>query len=240
MVENPQLHLVWFYDQIFIKPIPRYLLSYDFWQYLATQPDVLPQSVVGFLRTYSHLIRYESDYRIAIREEYSLIPDDDGGAPITWERFATFIEWFDKVADHRVNPRYHYGELRLTRLNFYTRIFLGKLTFHHIHSQWRTFLGQAFAPLLSLFAVLTVILNAAQVELAAEQLTVGSGHWIAFAKFSRSLSNMVLILSLGITVAFGVTVAFLFAHDMWFARSVLKKNKDGVERKDPIAKSGVV
>jgi len=139
MVENPQLHLVWFYDQVFIKPIPRYLLSYTFWQYLVTQPDVLQQSVIGFLRTYSHLIRYESDYRIAMREEYGLIPKDDGEERIMWERFAIFIGWFDKVADDCVNPRYHYGELRLTRLNFYTRIFLGKLIFHYIHSQWRIF-----------------------------------------------------------------------------------------------------
>lgn len=239
-MENPQLHLVWFYDQVFIKPIPRYLLSYAFWQYLATQPNVLQQSVIGFLRTYSHLIRYESDYRIAMREEYGLIPEDDGMERITWERFATFIGWFDKVADDCVNPRYHYGELRPTRLNFYTRIFLGKLTFHHIHSQWRTFLGQIFTPLLSLFAVLTVILNAMQVELAAEQIIDGSGHWLAFAEFSRCLSILVLVLTTGITVTFGITVIFLFAHDIWFARSVLKENKCGPGKKSTIMKSGVV
>ena len=202
---------------------------------------MVQQSVTGFLRTYSYLIRYKSDYRIATRDEFGLIPQDDGEAPMTWERFATFIGWFDKIADDCVNPRYQYGELRLTRLNFYTLIFLGRLTFHHINSQWRTFLGQMFTPMLSLFAVLTVILNAAQVELAAEQIVDGAGRWLAFAKFSRCMSLLVLVLTIGIIATFGKTVAFLFIHDIWFARSVLTEKRHGSEvEKSSLRKSGIV
>ena len=239
-MENPQLHLVWFHDQIFIKPVPKYLLSHAFWQYLTTQPDVLQRSVIGFVRTYSHLIRYESDFRIATREEYGLIPDDDGEGRITWERFARFIEWFDKVGDERVNPRYCYGELRLSRLNIYTKMFLGKLTFHHMHPQWRSFFGQIFGPLLSLFAVLTIVLNAIQVELAAEPVLSPTGRWLAFAEFSRCLSVMVLVLTACIATTFGITLIIFFTHDIWFARSVMKENHGGSANHNTAMKSGVV
>ena len=31
ITEDPRLHLVWIYNRIFIKPLPRNLLSYTFW-----------------------------------------------------------------------------------------------------------------------------------------------------------------------------------------------------------------
>lgn len=30
---NPELHLVWYYDRVFIKAIPEYILSATFWQH---------------------------------------------------------------------------------------------------------------------------------------------------------------------------------------------------------------
>lgn len=32
VTEDPKLHLVWIYDRIFIKPLPRHIGSYTFWQ----------------------------------------------------------------------------------------------------------------------------------------------------------------------------------------------------------------
>jgi hypothetical protein len=32
VTEEPRLHLVWIHNRIFIKPLPRYLLSYAFWE----------------------------------------------------------------------------------------------------------------------------------------------------------------------------------------------------------------
>ena len=236
-MENPQLHLVWSYDQIYIKSIPKYLLSYAFWQYLATLPDPLQQSTIGFLRTYSHLIRYESDFRIAIGKDCGLIPNDNGEEPITWERFAAFIEWFDKMDDAHVNPQYHYGELRLTRLNICARVFLGKLTFHHIHAQWRSFLGQMFTPLLSLFAILSVILNAMQVELAVE---AGGERWKEFTGFCHYMCMLVLILTACTISLFMGMIFFMFFHDIWFARSVMREIKKGRLTNAEVMKSGVV
>jgi hypothetical protein len=44
VTEDPRLHLVWIYDRVFIKPLPKYLLSHDFWQiYLLSRGGYLPK-----------------------------------------------------------------------------------------------------------------------------------------------------------------------------------------------------
>ncbi|MCJ1242710.1 hypothetical protein MMC14_010719, partial [Varicellaria rhodocarpa] len=154
---------------IFIKPIPKYLLSHAFWQYLVTQPAQFRETAIGFLRTHSYLIRYEVDFTLA--QEIGLIlkgEPSDGGEGITSETFT----------------RYTYGELRLTRLNFYSRIFLGKLTYHHIKAQWGPFLNSALAPFITAFVLVSIILNAMQVELAIQGINNIKPYWAAFAIMS--------------------------------------------------------
>ena len=79
-----------------------------------------------------------------------------------------------------------------------------------------------------------------QVELAAEPVKDQSGRWLAFARFSHLLSILVLVLTACVTTAFGTVVTFLFVHDIWFARSVIKQNKSGAVRPNTAIKSGVV
>ena len=137
LTERPQLHLVWYYDRIFIKPIPGYLLSWAFWSYLITQPVEVQKAAVGFMRSYSYLVYSETDFILAL--EKGLIPNTaptvTGKDRFTWDSFARLITSFEDLSDDDVSPRYRYGELRLSRLNFYSRIFLRKLTFHHIDAQ---------------------------------------------------------------------------------------------------------
>ncbi|TKA61445.1 hypothetical protein B0A49_11800 [Cryomyces minteri] len=122
-MEDPGLHLVWRHDCIFIKPVPRYLLSYVFWdQFLVGRPTTLQADkegivavALGFLRSYFYLIQYESDFRTAQREELQLMPKG-----VTWEQFCSFSERLSAVSDDEVSERYQYGELRLTRLNLHT------------------------------------------------------------------------------------------------------------------------
>jgi hypothetical protein len=224
VAEHPQLHLVWSYDRIFVKPIPRYLLSHAFWEYVQTN-EKLCQAAAGFLRTYSYLVRYEADFRLASSDALGLIPTDDGSCQITFERFAKFIAPFAQLEDGNVNPRYHYGELRLTRLNFCARLFLKKLTFHHIDAQWNSYLGRFLAPMLSTVAVFSVVLNAMQVELAVESSPQNLDHWTAFLNVSRWFSTVIVILAtVGITFLTGL-ILFMFIHDIWFARIVLSQKK---------------
>ena len=32
VTEQPRLHLLWFHDRIFVKPLPKHLLSHEFWE----------------------------------------------------------------------------------------------------------------------------------------------------------------------------------------------------------------
>lgn len=236
VAENPQLHLVWYYDRMFIKPIPRYLLSHAFWEYLQDKEE-LRQAITGFLRTYSYLVRYEADFRLASSDEFRLIPSDDGVEPITFERFAKFISPFSVLGDSSVNPRYHYGELRLTRLNMCAILFLGKLTFHHVDAQWRTYLGRFLAPMLSTFAVFSVILSAMQVELAVQNSPNDTKRWIHFSNVSRWFSITTLLLTAIGVIFMIMLITFMFVHDIWFAQNVLRRTE---KHQEIDFKSGVV
>ena len=164
---------MWYYDRIFIKPLPKYLFSHAFWRYLGTQPLELRRAITGFVRTYTYLIRYESDFRLATCESRNLflVPTDDGSGRhdgterLTFGRFVKFIAGFGQISDENVNPRYSYGELRLTQLNICARIFLGKLTFHHIHAQWGSYLGRFMALLISIFALTSLALMLFKLDL---------------------------------------------------------------------------
>ena len=249
VTENPQLHLVWYYDRIYIKPIPRYLLSYAFWKFLNTQPVELRRAITGFVRTYAYLVRYECDFRLATSNEHhlALIPKDDGSVSadgsdhITFERFARFIAAFQKLPDGSVSPRYRYGELRLSRLNMCARIFLRKLTFHHIDAQWGAYLGHFLAPLLSIFAVLSVALSAMQVELGVQgSLQYSLPKWTHFAYVSRWFSCLILVIIVITALFFSLLIAFMALHDIWFARSVLQQRRRAPAEISNGFKSGVV
>lgn len=243
LTENPQLHLVWYYNQIFIKPVARYFLSYAFWQYLATQPPDIREAAIGFMRTYSYLVRYESDFFLA--QEKRLIPKDDPSenreSHMSWANFARLISSFDKFGDEAVSPRYGYGELRLTRLNFYSRIFLWKLTFHHINAQWGTFLNGAVAPFFGFFIIISVILNAMQVELAVQTANNIHFSWTAFISVSKWFSVFALVFAILVIIFIFFLTGFFFVHDIFFAYGILKGKKkspqDGAWRHK---KSGVV
>ncbi|CAJ2504429.1 Uu.00g118230.m01.CDS01 [Anthostomella pinea] len=69
VTEDPKLHLVWIHNQIFIKPLPRYIVSYAFWRdYMGDDgkdAHDIHRAALGYLRTWLYLVRYESDFRIA-------------------------------------------------------------------------------------------------------------------------------------------------------------------------------
>jgi hypothetical protein len=129
VTESLELHLVKTFDQIFIKPIPEYLLSFAFWKfYLVGEVSPLPEpdrrdivkTVRGYLRSYSYLIRHGSDFFLATDGESPLLPGGFG-----YSAFMDFISWFQPVPDTDVSPRYAYGDLELTRLNLLSMAFLG-------------------------------------------------------------------------------------------------------------------
>jgi hypothetical protein len=196
VTEEPRLHLVWVHNRIFIKPIPRYLTSHWFWEhYLEDSSCLLADSetrnrirkaAVGFLRSYRYLIRHETDFNIAQQVGLGLIPGH-----VDWPSWCRFMTSIEDIGDAEVSPRYCYGELRLTRLNLYAPLLLRKFHYERIHGQYGEFFARLYGPILFVFAVVSTMLSAMQVALAAEQLA--TMHWIAIGYVSRWFSVISLL-----------------------------------------------
>ena len=171
ITEEPRLHLVWIYDRVFIKPLPRYLLSRKFWEdYLLSDTSPLGsrrkeicEAALGFLRSYCYLVVHESDFDIACNARL-FTPG------VTWTQFCNFSARLKQISDSQVSTRYSYGELRLTRLNFYTKIFLRKWQYERVHGQYGAYFSRFYGPLLFIFGIWSVILSAMQVGLGVESL----------------------------------------------------------------------
>jgi hypothetical protein len=171
ITENPHEHLIWFESHIFIKPHPDFLLNFEFWQDQVCSDIELHKAACGFVLSYVWLVRHQSDLRIA--KEVGLIHKK-----VEWSQWALFLENFlshinPETFEH-VSDRYHFGELRLTRLNVLHRLTGRSCQFIHgymSHSTWyKAFFSRNFAWLLAIFAYVTVILSALQVGLSTSVL----------------------------------------------------------------------
>src|SRR5690242_791733 len=215
ITEDPRLHLVWIHNRIFIKPLPRYLCSHFIWsnfldapQDQANDPVVdTRRAALGFVRSYCHLVRYESDFRIA--QEKGLVPSD-----VTWERFCRFVSALHSIEDDMVSPRYRYGELRLTRLNFYAPILLRKFNYEQLHGQYGDVFGRLFGPILFIFALVSTLLNSMQVGLAVEQLIGVGAQWVKFWYLCRWFSILSLAGTSLVTMCFATLWLWMFI-DEW-------------------------
>lgn len=164
--EDPKLHLVWIEDRIFVKPLPRYLLSHTFWKrYLvclggnASDTDTRTHAAaLGFLRSYVRLIRYESDFRIAQEAGLSLVPSN-----ITWKQFCDFTVEVARIPDDDVSERFRYGEIRLTRLNFYAPFLIRRSSFQRVHYQYSAYFTRFYGPILFTMAIFSLVLSGFQV-----------------------------------------------------------------------------
>lgn len=219
VTHDPRLHLVWFHDRIFIKPLPSFLLSHCFWKsFLAPehfnctdQSSVsVPRAALGFLRTYRHLIRYETDLLIAQRSDLRLLPNG-----VDWNRFCVFIAQLDRVPDSAVSGRYQYGEIRLSRLNFFSPFFLGRFYYEQVYGQYSDFFGRLFGPLLFVFAIVSTILNSLQVGVAVDQ--VSDQHWQFWWALSRWFSVVSILGASAIACAIMSLWLWIYLDEWIFA-----------------------
>lgn len=187
VTEQADLHLVWYQDRIFVKPLPTFLLRPSTWtEHLCRSPD-LHAAACGFLLSYAWLVCHPSDFRLA--RELGLLPAD-----VNWERWTAFVA---DVLDHihpggasagaaaaaeGVSARYEYGELRLSRLNWIHRFSApwtnGRafLRGYHQGPRWYSlFVRRNFGWLVVVFAYMAIVLSAMQVGLATERLGGSAG-----------------------------------------------------------------
>lgn len=233
VTEKPGLHLVWFYDRIYIKPIPRYLLSYAFWKfYLINKHSPISEplrqditrAALGFLRSYRYLIQHKSDFVLATDDKVRLLPKG-----VRHSDFIKFILLFGRIMDTSVSPRYEFGELRLTRLNFWSKVFLRRYTYHKVHGQYGAYFAQFYGPMLYLFGLFSVALSAMQVGLAIQPFVNMGPSWSVFAEVSRWFAIWTLSCVALIVLFLIATLALLSGREIVFAV------KDRILKEIPIA-----
>lgn len=205
VTEDPKLHLVWVHDRIFVKPLPRYLTSHAFWRDHLGDTDPGAETVsrvrraaLGYLRTYYHLVQSESDFRIAQDPGLRLI-----AAGVTWEQFCGFADHLAGITDGDVSERYAYGEIRLTRLNFYAPFVLGKSKFQRMDAQYGAYFAHFYGPILFVIGIVSIVLNAFQVALAAVQI-----HPM---RNDAALSSVALWFSMVMILSFWIVLLSLFS-----------------------------
>lgn len=172
--EQADLHLLWDDSRLFVKPCPDYLLSCEFWErYLCCSNVSLWETAAGMLQSYAWLIQDKSDWKVAQAE--GIISES-----ITWERWTAFISSFVSHLEGQgfdVNPRFKYGNLRLTRIQWIWRFRSHTGGMHALvngymnpYSSYRDFFKQMVAPITVATVYFALILAAMQVGLATTRL----------------------------------------------------------------------
>lgn len=185
------MHLVWEHPQcLHVKPLPRYLLDAEFWvanlmtcegpccaqaQSNHFAPDSatkctkdIYKCALGFIYSYIALVRFECD--LAIAHDYHLLPKD-----ITWEKWLRLVH---QILDNgvtnpsNINPRYLYGELRLSQLNkFYAFRYGSPLKgYQFTYQTYGELFRDYLTPLTAATIYIALVLTAMQVGLATSHL----------------------------------------------------------------------
>ncbi|KAF2034230.1 hypothetical protein EK21DRAFT_49604, partial [Setomelanomma holmii] len=172
VTEDPSVHLLWAGIEgiLWVKPLPAYLTSYAFWEYIMDTSNTeissedrerIIATSLGFLKTYSSLIQRRSDFNLARRHDLL----GSFGA-VSFEAFVGFISSFDSIPESAVSSRWHYGVIQLDSLNFHSAIHLRRWHLNRFESRYGTYFSRFFPVVLFLFAVFSVMLSAMQVIVA--------------------------------------------------------------------------
>ncbi|RLL95028.1 hypothetical protein CFD26_101706 [Aspergillus turcosus] len=230
IIERMDMHLVWTRSRIFLKPVPRFLLEPCFWtDYLSHSKECeclhrgfhgstqhcarqkLRKSALGFLFSYAALITHESDFYIA--KDKHLLPEE-----ASWQGWRTFVEQLRTESIYqRTNPRFIYGELRLSRLNkiyrFSQRPFLRGYMSHW--QQYRTFFQENFRSLASATVYVAIVLSAMQVGLATRSLADND----AFQSASYGFAVFSVLGPLAAAGFIALVFCYMFVNNLILART---------------------
>lgn len=229
ITEQPELHCTWIQGRIFLKPIPSYLLSWRFWQhYLISDNSPIPtdqraeirKAALGYLRTYSLLVKHPSDFRIA--QDSRLI---DGGT--TYAQYRMLFRHLCDVTDTDVSPRYHFGELRLGRLNLLAKFVLGRLQFRkiHVHYGYDAYFARFYAPILFLFAFFSILLGSTGNLLQSFSLDRDASSDDSYVRACRATSVVAIGICLFAAVVIVALLAFMLMRELVFALRMLFKKR---------------
>jgi len=169
------------------------------------------------MRSYFYLIRHQSDFDIALEKKLISSTTD-------FNELLYFLRFFGDIGDDVVTPRYQYGELRLSRLNLYTKFYLLEAHYHKVMGQYGPYLARVVTPFLFVFATVSVALAAMQVILAVEQIGGSNGTtWPTFISVSRGFSVACLVLILFSAIFVPGVACFFLLRELVFALKAVRK-----------------
>ena len=243
ITEKPGLHCVWNEDRVFIKPMPRWLMSHAWWRFVKKSSeglgapgncdwDAIGRAALGFTRSYYYLVIHESDFNLA--QHHKLIPTD-----ITFEDFHSFIDNFGDIQDTNVSLRYTFGDLRLSRLNWLAKSHLGRLQYLKVHRQYHTYFSRFYGPLLFIFAVFTVVLDAMQVTIGTSTVLADQDRgWSIVISICRWFSIITILLVLLIILLLLCMLSFRVLRELAYALNDMfrhEKSKGGASAREKVS-----
>ena len=231
ITEKPGLHCVWNEDRVFIKPMPRWLMSHAWWKFVKRSSEGLGppgncdweaiyRAALGFTRSYYHLVIHESDFDLA--QHHKLIPRD-----ITLKDFQNFIDAFGDIQDASVSLRYTFGDLRLSRLNWLAKSHLGRLHYHKVHRQYHTYFSRFYGPLLFIFGIFTVVLDAMQVTIGSSSAAVDQGGgWNSVTNICRWFSIVTILVVISIIILLLSMLSYRILRELVYAlKDIFRQQK---------------
>lgn len=128
-----------------------------------------------------------------------------------FDKFMKFIDHFAGIANDEVSPRYTYGDLRLSRLNIWAKVFFRRWMFPKVHRQYGAYFAEFYGPVLFVFAVFSTVLSAMQVVLASGDM------WSSFVEISKWFSVVTLLWAASICAFLALLWAFILSRKTIFA-----------------------
>ena len=234
VLDQMDMHLLWTNEgRLFVKPVPRFLLSPDFCRSNLQCPAGctcqdppantcrgIPRRVaLGFLYTYACLISSETDFHLA--NENRLLPRKDHDEPIAWPDWKSLARELLHTHAHDsslLHPRFQRAELRLSRINT-----LSRLTRLRPYTRGRHSYGSFFREHLAWTAAATVfvavVLGAMQVGLATDRLHGDA----AFQRASYGFAVFAILAPVGVFVLVVLRAGFHLARDLPLLLGVRRK-----------------
>ncbi|KAF2648249.1 hypothetical protein K491DRAFT_255256 [Lophiostoma macrostomum CBS 122681] len=227
--QQMDLHLLKFSNKVILKPLPEYMLDFEFWQQYIGVKKELHESACGFLVSYIWLITSPIDLRLA--HESFLLPSF-----ITWQWWKAFVKDFcnhiDIVTLDDVNQRFIFGELRLGRINSIYRIRFMRSNFVrgylYGYNRYVVFFQRNFSWILVVFVFFSLVLAAMQVGAAVEPLSKNQAFLnVTYGFVVFSIVSVAAVLGL-----VGTIFVIIFVFNMGAA--ILHANRENRNRKKRI------
>ncbi|KAF2203503.1 hypothetical protein GQ43DRAFT_447366 [Delitschia confertaspora ATCC 74209] len=228
--QQMDLHLLQFSNRLLLKALPEYMLDYDFWEkHICGSPE-LHASAAGFLLSYVWLICSPIDLKLA--HDHCLLPSF-----MTWHWWKEFVDdlysHIDVNSLDQVNKRYHFGDLRLGRIN---SIYRTRFMFTHFvrgylygYNRYVVFFQRNFSWILIVFVFFSLVLSAMQVGAGLPPLQ--DSVYFRRATYGFVVFSMISVAAILGLVGFIFVIIFLFnmvaaiSHDKKERRERKKKSQ---------------